>query len=107
MKCRQVRRWLSKYHDGHPFGREANRVATHLRGCAECRQQRGQMISLDSEVRERVGTRLEPASHVRHRVMERWLVERAAAAARGNGWYALLSAPRVAALCLLALTVAA
>jgi hypothetical protein len=107
MKCQQVRRWLSKYQDGCPSGREANGVATHLRGCAECCRMRDQMISLDSEVRETLGPRLEPLSHLRRCVMDHWLSERGAAIARRRRCYPLLWPDRAATLFLLSLSVVA
>src|SRR5688572_9087898 len=107
MKCRQVRRWLSKYQDGHPSGREANGVAGHLRGCALCCGMRDQMVSLDTEVRETVGPQIERLPNLRQGVMECWLAERGTTAATGRRWQPLLWPHWPARLCLLALSAAA
>jgi hypothetical protein len=107
MKCQQVRRWLSKYHDGHPSGREANDVATHLRDCAQCCGIRDQIVSLDSEVRETVGPQIELLPNLRRGVMECWLAERGTTAATGRHWHPLLWPHRSARLYLLALSAAA
>jgi hypothetical protein len=107
MKCQQVRRWLSKYHDGHPAGREANGVAMHLRGCAQCCWMQDQIVSLDSAVREIVGPRIERLPHLRRRAMESWLAGRGTTAATGRGWHPLRWPHRWASPYLLALSVTA